>query len=198
MRRILISLLIISMAFMLACCASTRSEVRYVDTSETEMVTVEFGSTDLHTIAEEMVDSLLASMVTGDKKPVIFVSRVKNKTTEHIDTEAITNKIKVRLIKSGLVKFTAAKDIREEVLDQLEYQAGSGLVDPNTGKDYGKQIGADYILYGDISSIVKERRSITDIYYVITLNLVNIETGIIEWAEETEFRKQETRQKVGF
>jgi len=179
----------------LAGCGGTT--VRYGDPGEVETLTLEFGSTDLQTIAEKMVQSLLVSPLFGDRRPVVYVSQVKNKTAEHIDTKSITDTISTALLKSGKVRFTAASEINKELLEQLEYQENAGLVDPKTQKQFGKQIGADYMLYGEITSITKAAGRKKDVYYKITLKLADIETGIIEWADEKEIRKGAQKSLLG-
>ena len=168
-----------------------RRTVRYGDPTAVETLTVDFGSTDLQMIAKRMVESLLSSPVIQERhRPVVQVASIKNKTHEHIDTKAITDKIRTTLVQSGKVQFTAA-ELRPEVADELTYQRDSGYVDPTTRKQIGEQIGADFLLAGEITSITKERDRIKDVYYKVTLNLINLETGLIDWADEKEIRKGE-------
>jgi uncharacterized protein (TIGR02722 family) len=164
-------------------------KVQYGDATAVETLTVDYGSTDLQMIAEKMVRSMLASPVlAGTRKPVLQVSSVLNKTDEHIDTKAITDKIRTTLIQSGKVQFSAA-EIRQEMIDELEYQKGSGYVSKATSKKVGQQVGADYLLAGEIVSIKKQKGGTKDVYYKMTLNLVDLETGLISWADEKEIRK---------
>lgn len=178
-------------------CAST-PDVSYGSPDQVETVTTDFGSTDLQMIAEKMVNSLLASPIISDgRQPVFYVQTVRNKTDEHIDTTAVTDKIRVTLLKSGRVKFTAIADVKDELLNQLEFQASSGMVDPATAKSIGKLVGADYFLYGELTSIRKSAGRVKDVYYKFTLNLVNIQNGLIEWADEKEIRKQAKKPLLG-
>lgn len=179
--------------------AGCSSHVTYGDPEQVETVSPEFGSTDLQMIASKMVQSLLVhpSIASKPKPPVVFVATVKNKTDEHIDTKSITDKIRTTLIQSGKVRFTGMSDIPKELVDQLEYQTKSGLVDPSTARAVGRHVGADYMLAGDITSIVKRSGSTKDYYYKITLNLVDIETALIEWADEKEIRKARTKSLFG-
>jgi uncharacterized protein (TIGR02722 family) len=187
---ILISVLLIA----IAGCAS---KTQYGDATAQETLTVDFGSTDLQMIAEKMVRSLLSSpVITQGKEPVIQVSHLRNKTDEHIDTEAITDKIRTTLIQSGKVRFVAG-EVRDEIIQELEYQRGSGYVDEATRKRIGNLIGADYLLMGEFTSIRKKAGRKEDLYYKITLNLVDIETGLIRWADEKEIRKAQTRPLFG-
>lgn len=190
----------IAIAWLLMLCAgcATAPTVRYGSADQVETVTTDFGSTDLQMIAEKMVNSLLATpLMQSGKQPVIYVHRVQNRTDEHIDTRSITDKIKVTLLKSGRVRFSAVGEVNDEIIRQLEYQTRSGAVDPNTAKSFGRQVGADYFLYGEIASIRKRSARVEDVYFKITLNLVNIGSGLIEWADEKEIRKQAKRPLIG-
>ena len=178
----------------LSGCAT---KTQYGDATAQETLTIDFGSTDLQMIAERMVKSLLLSSVVGQgTQPVIQLSRVRNKTDEHIDTKAITDKIRTTLIQSGKVTFVAG-DVREEIIKELEYQHGSGYVDEATRKRIGKLVGAEYLLMGDLTSIRKKAGRQEDLYYLFTLNLVDIQTGLIQWSEQKEIRKAEKRSLIG-
>jgi len=189
-----------SLFILLIClaCPACSKRVEYGDPTATETLTIDFGSTDLQMIAEKMVQSLLASPeVQWGNRPVMLVSGVRNKTDEHIDTKAITDKIRTALVRSGAVRFVA-DEVREEVVRELRYQNDSGFVDPETRKRIGKLVGAGYLLMGEITSIRKKAGRETDLYFKITLNLVEIETGLIRWAEEKEIRKSEKRPVFGW
>lgn len=180
---------------LLAGCAGT---VEYGDAGAVETVTVDFGSTDLQLIAEKMVGSLLASPVLkGSEPPVLQMSRFRNKTDEHIDTKAITDKIRTALVRSGKVRFTAA-EVRDEIVDELEYQQKSGYVSEETRKRIGSMIGADYLLTGEMTSIRKRAGRKTDLYFLVTLNLVDLRTALIAWSEQKEIRKEATRPLLGW
>jgi uncharacterized protein (TIGR02722 family) len=186
------------MALVCLCCLACSKRVEYGDPTGTETLTIDFGSTDLQMIAEKMVQSLLASpVVQQGHRPVILVSRVRNKTDEHIDTKAITDKIRTALVNSGAVRFVA-DEVRKEVIQELRYQTDSGHVDPETRKRIEKLVGAGYLLMGEITSIRKKAGRQTDLYFKINLDLVELETGLIRWAEEKEIRKGQKKAVIGW
>ncbi len=191
------SLLALAMALVLSGCAS---RVDYGDAQARETVTADFGSTDLQMIATKMVDDMMVFPpiveMTRDRRPVLFVDRIKNKTSEHIDTESVTDTIQSKLINSGKFRF-ADMTVVERVREQLDYQSESGLVDQSTAAAMGRQIGAEFMMYGNFSSIVKRDGSTKDVYYKFTLKLLNIQTGIIEWANEKEIRKTKSKSLFG-
>jgi hypothetical protein len=165
--------------------------VQYGDATGVETLTADYGSTDLQMVAAKMVQSMLASPVIQEgNRPVLQVATVVNKSEEHIDTQAITDKIRTTLLQSGKVRFSAG-EVRDEMIQELQYQQGSGYVDPATSKKIGKQVGADYLLTGAIAQIRKQKDKDKDVYFKFTMNLVNLESGLIEWADEKEIRKTE-------
>jgi len=197
MKKTIVILGLAALVIVAAGCASTPA-VSYGSPDQVETVTTDFGSTDLQMIAEKMVNSLLASpILASGKQPVFYVQTVRNRTDEHIDTKAVTDKIRVTLLRSGKVKFTAIAEVKDELVNQLEFQASSGMVDPATARSIGKLVGADYFLYGELASIRKSAGRLKDVYYRFTLNLVNIQNGLIEWADEKEIRKQAKKPLLG-
>ena len=190
----LITLLASVLAF--TACTSTK----YGDALATETVNTDFGSTDLQGIATKMVDDLLifppVVQMTAERRPVMFVDLIKNKTTEHIDTENITDSIQSKLLQSGKFRFVDMTAV-QQVQKQLNYQQNAGMVDERKAVAIGKQIGAEFMLYGNLSSIVKKDGSTKDVYYKFTLKMTNLETGILEWSGEKEIRKTKSRGWIG-
>ena len=186
-----------SMALFSGCASQA---VSYGDAQATETLTKDFGSTDLQQIAAKMVDDMLAFPpvieMTQARRPVLFVDRIKNKTQEHIDTESITDTIQNKLINSGKFRFVDMTSVGA-MADQLAYQQQSGMVDKRTAVKTGSQIAAEYMLNGNLSSIVKNSGGKRDVYYKFTFKLQNLKTGIVEWTGEKEIRKSAKRAAFG-
>lgn len=176
-------------------------QVKYGDAGAVETTTTDFGSTDLQKIAEKMVDSVLTFPpiveVTKKRRPVMFVDTIKNKTSEHIDTESVTDTISSRLLRSGKFRFVDMTKVAA-VRKQMEFQSESGMVKDSASVKMGQQIGAEYMLYGNLSSIVKRNSDQKDVYYKFTMKLMNIESGILEWSDEKEIRKTKKKSMFGF
>ncbi len=184
---------------LLTSCGSREfTQGKYDDLKEDRLLDDKFNESDMRRIADTMVASLVGSTVAAEwkKPPVVLVTLVKNRTEEHIDMKSITDKIRVALVKSGKFRFTE-KEVRGEVGEELDYQNKSGYVDPATARAKGKQIGANYFLTGEITSRVQEVGGKKYVYYKTTLNLVNIQTAILEWTDENELRKFYTKKSVG-
>ena len=196
-------MIITSMALTLTLVAgcTNKSVVRYGDANEVETTDISFGSTDLQTVAGKMTDSLLTSPVVGiltaNTRPIMFVESIKNKTSEHIDTESITDSISTKLLRSGKFRFVDMGRVAA-ARKQLEFQQSSGMVDPNKAMQFGKQVGAKYMLYGNLASIVKSNKDQSVVYYKFTLRLMDLESGLVEWADEAEIRKTKGKEFVSW
>jgi uncharacterized protein (TIGR02722 family) len=164
-------------------------KTRYGDARGVETVTNQFGSTDLQMIAESMTRSMLDSqVVSGADRPIMTVQEVRNKTSEYIDTRAITDSIRVELQKSGRVRFAVDAAAMDQQIEELKRQQ-SDYYDAKKSAEIGKMVGAAYRLEGNIVSIVKEAKGVKDVYYKFNLQLWNVQNGLLEWTDEKEIRK---------
>lgn len=192
----ILSMGFLALSLMLSGCAS----VDYGDAQGRETLNTDFGSTDLQMIAAKMVDDMLSFppivQLTAQRRPVAFVDTIKNKTMQHIDTESITDTIQSKLINSGKFRFVDMTAV-DQVRKQLNYQNESGMVSDATAIQMGRQIGAEFMLYGNFSEIKKSAGSTTDVYMKFTLKLMNLQTGILEWSNEKEIRKVQKRGVFG-
>lgn len=178
-------------ALLVAGCA--KEKVRYGDAKSVETVTNQFGSSYLQMIAESMTRSFLQSdIVANGGRPIVTVQEVKNKTSEYIDTRAITDSIRTELQKSGRVRFAVDAAAMQQQVDELKRQQ-SELYEKDKAVEVGKMVGAAYRIEGNITSIVKQAEDVKDVYYKFNLQLWNIQNGLMEWGDEKEIRKTTTK-----
>ena len=167
-------------------------QVNYGDNKATELVTNEFGSTDLQMIAEKMTGSLLETGIFQGR-PTVTISTVKNKTSEYIDTTNVMNSIQTALVKSGKVRFVRSINEMQAGVDELQRQNQSGLYKQGTTAKVGQMTAAKYSMEGELTSIVKQNNTTKDVYYKFTLKLFDVQEGTIEWQDEKEIRKTSKR-----
>lgn len=188
---------LISLCLFLTACANKEppglgdTDINYGDEKAVETVTNEFGSTDLQIMAEKISQSLLNSAVL-DGRPIVTIANTRNKTSEYIDTTLITDTIRKNLLKSGRVKFGVDVDQMSAQSEELRRQE-SGDYDQSTTAKRGNMVGAEYRLEGSLSSIVKNSDDYKDVYYKLSLQMVHINSGLLEWADEVEIRKTTTK-----
>ena len=201
MTRLSLSLLLLCSTLGLAACDTKRltspvvrldRQVNYGDAKAVELVTNEFGSSDLQMIAEKMVGSLLETGIFQGR-PNVTISTVKNKTSEYIDTTNVMNSIQTTLVKSGKVRFVRSIAEMQQGVDELQRQNQSGLYKQSTTAKVGNMAAAKYTLEGELTSIVKQNANTKDVFYKFTLKMIDVEEGAIEWQDEKEIRKTSKR-----
>ena len=201
MTRLTLSLLLLCTTLGLTACDTKRltspvvrldRQVNYGDAKAVELVTNEFGSSDLQMIAEKMVGSLLETGIFQGR-PNVTISTVKNKTSEYIDTTNVMNSIQTTLVKSGKVRFVRSIAEMQQGVDELQRQNQSGLYKQSTTAKVGNMAAANYSLEGQLTSIVKQNANTKDVFYKFTLKMIDVEEGAIEWQDEKEIRKTSKR-----
>ncbi|PKN72271.1 MAG: penicillin-binding protein activator LpoB [Deltaproteobacteria bacterium HGW-Deltaproteobacteria-10] len=183
-------LLLIIIISLLSGCAPT---IKYEIKDEETVTGSDWSAKDLKDVSDYMAASVkqsafVASPQYANERPRWMLARdMKNETDEHVNTRTIMEKIRTRLINGGIANFIDDQAV-EDILNQMKLQQ-SGLFDSKTVAQVGKLVGAKLILRGTISSIRKKTERKDIIYYNITLQLVNIQTGEIIWTDEKEIQR---------
>ncbi|MCL2334907.1 MAG: penicillin-binding protein activator LpoB [Endomicrobia bacterium] len=181
----------VCMAALLFACSGP--QVTRVD-PETEIdFSGYWNDTDSQQVSKEMIDeSLNMSWVdnyqkeTG-RKPRVIVGQVLNKTEEHITTETFVKDLEKALIDSGKVVFVASSEQRGEIRDERADQAQNAR--PDTVKKQGQETGADFMLKGQINTIMDGKKGAELKYYQVELELINIETNEKTWMGQKKIKK---------
>lgn len=183
-----------------ACAATTRT----LDPDVAQHYDASYDFSDKKQIVTTLTDSLLSSaqVPTEASKPIVIVYGIDNETSEHINTGGITDDIRLALIKSGEYRFINRKQ-RENVVAEADYQY-AGFVAPEQRVSEGRQLGADFILSGTLRSIEKKQarqwrlNKKELIYYSMNLELTDLETGEISWADSVEIARESSRPIIGW
>lgn len=156
-----------------------------------------WSETDMQKVVADLVASMInhREISNADRPPIVMVTKLQNKTSEHIDTQSVMDMVRVELSRGGRVAFVD-KEAREDVAAEYEYQ-DSGMMSEETKKGKGGQIGADYIINGRLDSIVQEAGKNKTVYYKVTLNLTNLKKNLIVWTDYKQIRKKYRKQSVG-
>lgn len=169
----------------------------YDDVNRENLMDDQWSETDMQVTVKSMVDSMVThpSIANAKKMPIVMVTNLQNKTSEHIDTQSIMDMVRVDLTNSGKVAFVD-KEARQDISNEYDYQ-NSGMVGDDTKKGPGGQTGADFIINGRLDSIVKEVGKDKSVYYKLTLNLTNLKTGVISWTNQKQLRKTFKKKSIG-
>ena len=177
-------------------CGRRYAKGKYIDPDTIILRSDKFVEADLQQIAERFASGLSSSTIGSTAQPpVVLISLMTNSTDEHIDMASLTDKIRVTLTKTGKLQFINAK-LRSAVSGEYEYE-NSGYVTPETAKSKGRQLGADYLLSGEISSIKQPVGRQEIVYYKMTLDLTNLLTNIITWTDDIEIKKKFRKRFTG-
>jgi uncharacterized protein (TIGR02722 family) len=170
---------------------------QYDDPTRVELLDDKFNEADMQQMADTMIKAMVSCgyIAHAPKPPIVIVEKVANRTQDHIDMVSMTDKIRTALINSGKVRFVD-KEARETLDQEYDYNA-AGNVSGVTQKKRGKQVGADYILNGGLSTNVQEVGGTKFVYYKLTMNLTNLESSTIDCTQEKELRKKFKKQTYG-
>ncbi|MFC2096557.1 penicillin-binding protein activator LpoB [Bacteroidota bacterium] len=174
-------------------CAPKR-QVQRIETDQTIDLSGRWNDSDSKAVSDEMIKQLLHdkwiteyNSQNPDKRPILIVGLVKNKSHEHIDANTFIKNIEKAIIQDGTARLVQAGDKREalrtERVDQQDYAS------TETAKNWGLEFGADYMLQGTINSIVDTYKKEKIVYYQINLELSHLETNEIVWIGEKKIKK---------
>ena len=192
-------------AFVAAFAGCARQGTR-IDPEVEGVATHDFNPKDLQLIGKKAVKDLLARPDVQEvlasqsgpdgKRPALYVARVRNRTDEHVNSEAISEYIAVQMDMTGKIQLVEYAKGKKEAIEQLEFQAGA-FVDPTTAKQVGKMIGADFFLLGELTNISVTAGGKKGQYFQFTLTLVDIET-LGSWKSLVEIQKISKRGLFGW
>jgi uncharacterized protein (TIGR02722 family) len=159
-----------------------------------------WNDTDSRLVAEEMIRDCLSSpwktrqWESAREKPVVIVGVVRNKTDEHIAVETFVGDIERAMINAGDVGVVASAEEREAIRDEREDQ--QRYSSEETMKQWGREMGADYMLGGIISSITDEVKGERVVFYQVDLTLYDLETNSKAWTGQKKIKKYITRPRA--
>jgi uncharacterized protein (TIGR02722 family) len=159
-----------------------------------------WNDTDSRLVSEEIIKDMLrqpwlAKYYNASKNPpVLTVGEVKNLSHEHINTATFIADIQRAVINSGEAEFIAARSDRVEARDERREQDEYARED--TRKAMGQEIGADFIMNCDISTIIDNSGKTALKYYQIDIKLTEILTNKIVWIGQKKIRKVVENAKI--
>jgi len=200
MKKVYFSLCLICCAILLSGCATKVKEVPMDRTAATTKIEPQ----DIRRTVEKMVESLMVAPgvkeFVSNRRPVLDVEPMQNRTTQHIDMLSLTESVRMQLLRSGMFRFvdrssagTAATD-----LERINQENMLGLVDSSKAVKAGSQTALDMYLTGTLSEIKNTSGRTTDQYYKFSMILKDLKSGEIVWADEQEIRKESTKPVINW
>ena len=185
-------LMILSVSVLFSGCQTVTTDMVAVD-SITD-IGDSWNDTDSRLVADEMIDDVLKGgwlkhyyRKNGDKNPTVIVGRVKDRTMEDLNSEIFIHNLQIALVNSGMVDFVANASERIEVRGEREGQAS--YASEETANFDGEEIGADYMLKGEVNRLVNRDGKKAVKFYQVNLTLINVETNKKVWIGEKKIKK---------
>jgi uncharacterized protein (TIGR02722 family) len=187
-----LGLMVVAFA-LLALAGCTRKVVSRIDPNETVDLSGKWNDTDSRLVSDEMIADCLNSPWlarfegrTGET-PTIIAGSIRNKSLEHIAVGTFLRDIERAMVNSGSVQVVASAEERGEVREEREDQRVNAA--PETLKRMGQEMGADYMLMGEINQINDTEKGEQVRYYQIDLTLVDIESNVKTWIGQKKIKK---------
>lgn len=194
--QLLLSLALVSAVTLTGC----KTKVNRVAVDETIDLSGRWNDTDSQLVSSEMIADIASRSwieeYTGKngKKPVVVVGTIRNKSSEHIETETFTKDLERELINNGRVTFVANKVERSELREERKAQQTWSREE--TQKRLAAETGADYLLQGGIKTIIDQEGKRSVIFYQVDLELIHLETNEKVWMGDKKIKKFVKKRSV--
>lgn len=152
-----------------------------------------WNDTDSKLVAEEMIKDVLTRpwisnfKLANDEKPVVIVGMIANKSAEHIQSETFIKDIEREFINSGTVRVVQNSVFREKLREERAQQGEFASIE--TQAKWGKELGADFMMFGVITSVTDAYKKEKVVNYKVNLELASIETSEKVWLGDKEIKK---------
>ncbi len=197
MYKVLSCLLLIGIIALSGCGPTT--QVTRIDPDTTVDLSGRWNDTDSRMVAEKMIDDCLVHIWLNNhnqksgERPVVIVGGIRNKSNEHIATQTFISDIEKAFINSGKVRPVSGKNERSEIREERADQSEHAAIE--TIKRMGRELGADYMMTGEINTIEDREGGRQIVFYQTDLTLTNIESNEKVWIGQEKIKKYIGRKK---
>jgi len=204
-RRILLSLPLLA----LSAAACSKTNVSRIDPASVTDLSGRWNDTDSRLVADELIyESLNGRWISrfsdaqGGVAPSVIVGSFRNRSTEHIPVGTFVGDLERAFVNSGVVTLVAGGEERSELRDERDDQQQNARSD--TRASIGQELGAQFILQGEILSIEDQEtsrrvgsRSEKIVFYQVDARIVDLESNVVVWAGQHKIKKYIERPPLG-
>ena len=183
-----------------AGCSSSKKVTR-LDPEETIDLSGRWNDSDSQEVARVVVvDCLSTAWITqhmnrnAGRTPVVIVGAVRNRSMEHIPVHTFISDIERAFVNSGRVIVVASSQERGELRAEKEDQRKYANLD--TIKQMGQELGADYMMTGEVNTIEDREGGKQVLFYQADLVLTSIETNVKVWIGQSKIKKLVERKRT--
>ncbi len=189
--------LVLLLALALAGCGG--KTVTRVDSGEQIDLSGNWNDIDSQNVAGDLVSQITTAAwvenhveATGNK-PAVIVGVIRNKTVEHIPMKTLTADLERAFINSGRVLVVASPEEREQIRQERAEQ--QDFASQETMAAWGREHGADYMLLGELNTLVDQEGKTQVKFYQSDTYLVDLESNLKVWAGQTKTKKVISNKK---
>jgi uncharacterized protein (TIGR02722 family) len=179
--------------FLIVLLFSCARQVNRVSPDQSYDLSGRWNDTDSRTVANSMVNDLMSSEKFKEyakakgSKPTIIVGLISNRTSEHIDADNYIKKFEVAIFNSGVADLVESDEFRDKLRNERAQQ--QDFASTATMAKWGEEVGADLMLFGEMTSETDVYNKKRVINYVTTLFLTDMETNKRIWYSQNEIKK---------
>jgi len=182
--------------------AGCSTKVTRMDADETLDISGAWNDTDSRLVAQEMINDALSHRWTSDfagekgRAPAVIVGTIRNFSHEHINMNTFVADIERALVNSGRVEFVASSDERGEIREERADQDLNAS--EQTRNEAGQEMGADFMLKGQINTIVDAQDDEQVRYYQVDLTMISLADNRKVWLGQKKIKKLVENAKLRF
>jgi len=182
--------------------AGCGTKVTRIDVDETVDLSGAWNDTDSRLVAEEMIADALSHPWTSNfagqrgRAPAVIVGTVRNFSHEHINMNTFVADMERALVNSGRVEFVASSDERGEIREERTDQDLNASEE--TRNEAGQETGADFMLKGQINTIVDVEGDQQVRYYQVDLTMISLADNRKVWLGQKKIKKLVENGKVRY
>ena len=186
-------------SFLVAGCST---KVTRIDANETTDLSGAWNDTDSRLVAEEMIADALSRPWTSNfagetgRAPAVIVGTVRNFSHEHINMNTFIADMERALVNSGRVEFVASSEERGEIrAERVDQDLNASEESRN---EAGQELGADFMLKGQINTIVDAEGDQQVRYYQVDLTMISLADNRKVWLGQKKIKKLVENAKVRY
>lgn len=186
-------------SFLVAGCGT---KVTRIDPNETTDLSGAWNDTDSRLVAEEMITDALSRPWTSNfagetgRAPAVIVGTVRNFSHEHINMKTFIADMERALVNSGRIEFVASSDERGEIrAERVDQDLNAS---EETRNEAGQELGADFMLTGQINTIVDADGDEQIRYYQVDLTMISLADNRKVWLGQKKIKKLVENGKVRY
>jgi penicillin-binding protein activator len=194
---------VLVLALLVVGASACGKRVTRIDPASVTDLSGRWNDTDSRLVANALIEeSLLAPWIArhtaarGGEPPAVIVGAFRNRTLEHIPVNTFIRDLERAMINSGTVRMVSSAAERDEIRAEREDQQDHAAA--ATRARMAQELGANYMLQGEITAIEDQEGRERVVYYQIDATLTDLESNVRVWAGNHQIKKYITRSRVSW